>query len=187
MSRYHKYTKIAHSLLISKYYISSLSAIPFISRVEIQAGHFKIPKNDESTSSRSLLLTNLSSSPRPIVQWFTHGKKMKVTFMLISTISSGSLYWALDKVFNLLLPNVGDLKSMFPRNNNHDLNYYFRINKPFELPEWDSLFPVSIKQVNYFPFFLKVLLRPHVFNSNIINCSYLRMYRIPFQNPRWKN
>jgi len=186
MSRYQKYTKITHSLLISKYSISGPALIPVINGLEIQAGHFKAPKIDDSTVHRGLLVANLSSSPKPSIQWFTHGKKMKETFTLTSTTSSNAAYWALDKILNLLLPNIGDLTPMLPKNSNANLNYFFRLNKPFELPGWEGLFPIFFaKRSNYFPFFFKVMLKPRGYNSNIINRSYLRMYRIPFHDLKW--
>jgi hypothetical protein len=84
MLRYNKFDYLSRNFQLSKNVVYDLSNTISIDSVKVEVGHLK-PNN--TYPEHALLLTELSSQS-PTASLVKHGKKLKNTIILTSTVSS---------------------------------------------------------------------------------------------------
>lgn len=175
MLRYQKHNYLVQSWQLSKLSIYKLNDLIQISKIEIQAGHFK-PSGTHV--EHGLLVMNIAGQT-PKVEMFKHGKRERHT-LLIKTIAMSYWKWAIiDKLVHVILPMIGDLRT--PKHKKSDLvadTYSWRVRNFFEWADSDVLLSDRIlKKDIYLPLFFNITLSSK--NAHQQNEHALRMFRVP--------
>jgi hypothetical protein len=84
MLRYQKHNYLVQNWQLSKLPFYNFNHMYTVSKIDIQAGHFK-PNN--TNVEHGLLVMNLSGQA-PKIEVFKHGKRERVTLLIKSTASS---------------------------------------------------------------------------------------------------
>ena len=108
MPRYYKFNFLTQCFFVSKapfFHALSLNNIKFLT---ISGGHFKF----SSVYAEHGLIFRSLVGQNPSLQFFTHGKRVKKTVLLSNTVSKSKIWLVLDKLLNIVLPSLNDLKTL---------------------------------------------------------------------------
>lgn len=175
MLRYHKHSYLVRGWQLSKSPIYKLSDLVELSRIDLQAGHFR---PGSTYVEHGLMIMNLSAQA-PKVEVFKHGKRERHT-LLIKITSSSNWRWAIyDRFIHSILPLIGDLStSKHRRSEQIGSMYSWRLRNFFEWAEADSLLSDrALKKDIYLPLFFNLYLSSRL--SSLQNEHVMRMYRTP--------
>lgn len=176
MSRYHKFSYLTQNFFISKAPFFHYLLLNNVQCLSIRGGHFKFT----SVHSEHGLIFRILAGQNPSLQFFTHGKRLKKTVLLSTKISGPKLWEVFDKLINVVIPSVNDLRTLKFRRSKCSRVYNWRINKYFD---WEEVSPFLsdrlLKRNVFYPLFVGITLL-RVQQHSAWNESYLRMLRCPF-------
>lgn len=173
MVRYQKYNYLTQNFQLSKFRVYKNNQLVSFSRLEIQAGHFK---PNSTHVEHGLLLANISGQV-PVTELFKHGKRLRNSVLIKTTIQSKWKWAVIDKFLNTFLPAISDLTT-YKSKKSKTFGYSWRIRNFFEWADADSLLAERILKKDIFlPLFFNVYLTDT--QSQKTNEAVLRMLRIP--------
>ena len=108
MYRYHKFNYLSQNFQLSKSNSYEVKGLISVRKILVEVGHLR-PNN--SYPEHGLLMTELSSQT-PKTSLVKHGKRLRNTIILKSTISSKNKWAFLDKLLNIIAPLISDLQEV---------------------------------------------------------------------------
>jgi hypothetical protein len=179
--RYQKYNYLTKNFQLSKSKVFKMTNLISIKNLDILAGHFK-PTG--TFVEHGLLITNICGQI-PYTELFKHGKRLKNTVTVQTSVSSKWKWAVLDKFLTSFLPSISDLRGYTSKKHKSSL-YSWRIRSFFEWADADVLLSDRItKKDAFLPLFVNITLNSKY--SQKFNEDYLRMLRIPARLSRSLN
>lgn len=173
MLRYQKYNYLTQGFQISKFRVFKNKDLVALNKLEIQAGHFK---PNGAYVEHGLLIANLTAQI-PVIELFKHGKRLRNSVIIKTTVQTKWKWAVIDKFLNIFLTAISDL-TLYKAKKTKTTGYSWRIRNFFEWIDADSLLSERILKKDVFlPLFLNIFLLNS--KSQKINEVVLRMLRVP--------
>lgn len=173
MLRFQKYNYLTQNFQLSKFRIHKNVDVVSLDKLEIQAGHFK---PNSTHVEHGLLLANISGQI-PVTELFKHGKRLRNSVLIKTTIQTKWKWAVIDKFLNTFLTSISDL-TLYRSKKAKTTGYSWRIRNFFEWADADSLLSERILKKDIFlPLFINMYLTNA--QSQKTNEAALRMFRIP--------
>jgi hypothetical protein len=118
-SRYTKYNQLIGNFFLSKQNFYSTKQLPRLDKLNLVAGHYKL---NNLFAEHGLIFLNLTSNT-PVLDFFSHGKRLKKTISMGTSLYKKQGLGLLDKLVNSVIPSMEDL-TLLPQRRSANNMYY---------------------------------------------------------------
>jgi hypothetical protein len=119
IARYLKYNCLVNNYFLSKQNQYVITQLPRLQKLNVAAGHYKL---NNLFSEHGLIFLGLTGRG-PQLNFFSHGKRLKKTIILQTSLFNKSGITFLDKFVNSIIPSMEDLNLIVQKKATNGLYY----------------------------------------------------------------